>query len=121
MEKLLWIIMVIGCISCGSESDCGNAFGTPFDIREGRTYCLTDDTSIVIDEISESYCPCNADCIWEGEAQVTLRRVSPDGEETFTIHEVRNEDDPSWLRIHEVSITEACDPDIASISITVSR
>lgn len=118
-----YVIILLGLIisSCGNdESTCGNSFEVPFEIREGRTFCLPNNTSIFIEEITESYCPCNVDCIWEGEAQVTFTASGELGEVTETIHEKRNQDDVPWASIASVSLTETCDPDIASISIVVS-
>jgi len=120
--RILAIVIAVFLISCSSDSDCANSFGTPFEVREGRTFCLPDNSSIVIDEISESYCPCDAQCIWEGEAVIVFRRITEDGEETtVTINEIMNQDNPDWAAITEVLVTEACDPDIGSISMVINR
>ena len=120
--RYLAFVSLLFIISCSSDSDCNNAFGTPFEVREGRTFCLPDNSSIIVDDISESYCPCFADCIWEGEAVIQFRRIDEDGEETsVTINEIMNQDNPDWARITEVLVTEACDPDIASISMVITR
>jgi len=121
MIRLLVVSFTFFLISCSGDSDCDNSFGTPFEVREGRTYCLPDNSSIFIDEISESYCPCDADCIWAGEAVITFTRTTEEGDETVNIHETRNQDDPSWAEITEVITTESCDPDIASISMVLIR
>ena len=120
--RILAIIITVFLISCSSDSACNNSFGTPFEVREDRTYCLPDNTSIVVDDISESYCPCFADCLWAGEAVIQFRRIDEDGEETrVTINQIMNQDNPDWARITEVLVTEACDPDIASISMVITR
>ncbi len=120
--RVFAIIIITLFVSCSSDSDCVNSFGTPFEVREGRTFCLPDNSSIVVDEISESYCPCMVDCLWEGEAVIVFRRITEEGEETtVTINEIMNQDNPDWAGITEVLVTETCDPDIASISMVINR
>lgn len=91
-------------------------------MKTGRTYCLPDDSELVITSIMDSYCPCDADCIWQGEAVITGERIyDKDLVEPFELHEEMTDANPPFARISSVITTESCDPDIAKIEILITE
>ncbi len=110
-------------LSCGSNDDtCNNSFGEAFEVKEGRTYCLPDGSMLNVTSITDSYCPCDASCVWQGEALILADRTFDDGMvERFEIHEEIVESNPPYAQISSVALDEACDPDISSIEIIITE
>jgi len=121
MKYLLLIIMLITILSCDNDEDCGVVYDEPFEIESGQSYCFQDDTELRVISISDSYCPCDVDCIWQGEAVVEAQLIDGSSVESFMIHEIMIEANPSFARISSIETTESCDPDISKIEIAIVR
>ncbi len=124
MIKYICILgFIISFTGCGdSDDDCNQSFGTPFKVEVGETYCLPDGSELFIDSITDSYCPCNADCIWQGEALIEAARVTQsDLVETLLIHEVLVDENPEGIRISSIATTKSCNPDIVQIEIVIDQ
>lgn len=117
------ILIALSMLSCGSSDDsCNNSFDEAFEVKEGRTYCLPDGSELNITSITDSYCACDVDCIWQGEALILGERVFDNGIiESFELHEEIVDSNPSFARISSVETTEACDPDISRIEIIITE
>lgn len=121
MNKFISILFLFLLLACGDSESCIVAFNESFEVIEGESYCLEDGSSLEISEILSSYCPCNADCIWQGEATITARRITGDKAEDVTFHEELTDDNPDWGSITSVSITNDCIPQIQQITIVIKR
>ena len=119
--KYILISLCATFISCTENCDIQNV-GTPFQVVEGETYCFTNNRSVEILEISDSYCPCNANCVWEGEATIRANFFESDGSvNEVIIHETLVDQNVKDLEIALVTKTEQCDPDVATISIALNK
>lgn len=120
--RYVTFLLIVLTMSCGGDDNCNNAFGEPFEVKTGRTYCLPDGSELSITSIIDSYCPCDADCIWQGEAVVTGERIYElDLVEPFELHEEMTDINPTFARISTVIKTESCDPDIAKVEILITK
>lgn len=116
---MLWVTVLV--MACSSEEDCDRPFDRPFVVEKGATYCLPDGARLTIEDITTSYCPCNANCVWEGEAVISATWLTSDGvAHQLRIHEVQEEVNPEWINIADIALTRDCTPEIVSISIVVS-
>lgn len=116
------VLVGLMLISCGSDDNCNNVFGQAFEVKSARTYCLPDGSDLRITSITDSYCPCDVDCIWQGEAIIILERIFDNGEiQAFEIHEEDIDANPSFASISSVEVTESCDPDISKIEIIITE
>jgi len=121
MKKTLFYLLSILLFSCGDDNNCDQVFNTPFTVEEGETYCFTDNSTIEITSISNSYCACDVQCILEGEANVEGVYTGTDGVGTnFRLHEELINDNPSWAEIALVVHSNDCEPVIEQIQIRVS-
>jgi|GEM_PF-3835989 len=115
-------ILVALLTACSNTDECDYSFGSPLEVKAGETYCLPDGSSLKVIEITSSYCPCNVDCIWEGEATIEALRSSHDGSsEAVLIHEKVLDQNPEWATISDIFVTEGCTPAVASIKITITE
>ena len=120
-------IMILILMACGDEdlaSDplCDIQYGTPFTIEAGITYCQADGSQLVINQFTNSICPCFADCIWEGEIQVEATLIDADGSESpIFIHTVRTEENTERFSVFSASISEECEPKLQEIQIVVAE
>jgi len=116
---LLVLILVVLCSSCGGDDeDCFRPFGEEFRIEEGDELCLSDGSTLIIDEFTNSYCLCFENCLWEGEANVNMRRLLPDGTtEDIQAHEILVEKNPEWLEVSRVVASTDCIPLVEEIFI----
>jgi len=116
------LLALMGSLSScgGDEEDCERSFGINIRIEEGQELCLSDGSTLFIDEISSSYCPCNVDCLWEGEANVLMRRIYADGTiENAVAHELLEEENPEWAEISRVISSTDCIPIVTEIFIQI--
>jgi len=123
IRSLIIAVVVIGFISCEDEDDCAIDFGEPFVVFEGEEYCLPDGSTLFISEFnSQSYCPCNALCNWPGEGYIGCIWTDPSGStSTIKIHEVRENYNPSWASITNLTLNDACEVDILSAELKIEK
>jgi hypothetical protein len=63
--------------SKGSNNNCQTInFNDKFQAKVGEKYCVNDENSMTIKSIDNQLCPCNADCIWEGEYILDLEIIA---------------------------------------------
>jgi len=85
MKKILLVFLavcMIGLSACTKEGGKNTfAYGKLFELEFG-TFKTADDGIIKLsfDDIEDSRCPLNVICVWEGQAEVTLK-VTISGEE----------------------------------------
>lgn len=79
MKYLILAAIFTSVFSCskGTNNDCQSIeFNNKFEAKVGVKYCVDDDNSLTIKSIDNQLCPCNADCIWEGEYILDLAIVA---------------------------------------------
>ena len=114
------MLIFLGVTACVGE-DC-LSYNMSFEVNEGKSYCFDDGLIIEITSISNSYCPCNAQCIWEGEAVIEGVRIENDGTRSnFRIHEIMTNASPPWGSISEIITDKECEPSITQISLIISQ
>jgi hypothetical protein len=69
MKASIYLVFLTLMISCNkNDSSCNSIdYNKSFIAEVGQVYCVDDKNTIKIDSIQNQLCPCNADCIWEGE------------------------------------------------------
>jgi hypothetical protein len=107
--------------SCSNSNDeCNTDFNQAFKIKEGQTFCLADETTVHVDLIGNNYCPCNVQCIWAGETFVELTHTLANGTaESVILHEIMEDQNPSWADISFVKTDEECTPVTTEVRIIV--
>jgi hypothetical protein len=79
MKQLIFFLIILSVVSCKKEenTECtAIKYNTPFIASVGQKYCLDETNFVVIDEVDNKLCPCNADCIWEGEFILKMKVLS---------------------------------------------
>lgn len=79
MKYLIFTTVIILIFSCtkATNSDCETIrFNDKFQAKVGEKYCVNDSNSLTIKSIDNQLCPCNADCIWEGEFILDLEIIA---------------------------------------------
>jgi hypothetical protein len=70
MKQIIFLLIFVFALSCKKDevSDCtAISYDTPFIASVGQKYCIDETNYVLINEVHNQLCPCNADCIWEGE------------------------------------------------------
>lgn len=69
MKAFIFLVFLTLLMSCSkNDSSCTSIdYNKSFMAEVGEVYCVDDKNTIKIDSIDNQLCPCNADCIWEGE------------------------------------------------------
>lgn len=66
--KLLLLVFL-----CATACDDQTAdFDTVIALKEGKSVTMSDKTIVTVKSINDSRCPSNANCVWEGRADVVL-------------------------------------------------
>lgn len=70
--KVKWILglLLIMVMACGEELQ--QEFTAEITIEDGGSIVLPDRQTLSLQEVSDSRCPANANCTWEGRADVQL-------------------------------------------------
>ncbi len=122
MNKFITLLFILITIILGCTGDDCVEFDTPFSIEEGQTYCLPDGSEISVLSIEHSYCPCNVQCVWQGEALISLRRVTSDNIITnIDLHEELVDENPDGYAIHSISTSQDCIPVIEEVEIIIGN
>lgn len=67
------ILIILLFTACGSSDDCIEVnYDNPFIIEINQDYCLPDGTVLQAEAFVNNYCPCLAECIWEGELVIEM-------------------------------------------------
>lgn len=79
-----------GCTTAASGGEAGRsvADGLPFNMQPGERVKLTDGSSLRYVEVAtDSRCPPDVRCVWEGDAEVVFTRVADSASaQSFTLH-----------------------------------
>lgn len=119
-QSLFYLFSLILILSCTNEESCDQSYGASFSIEEGGRYCFPDGSLLTIDEISNSYCPCDVQCVWEGEGVASGIWTGTDGIATPTmIHETITNSNLPWLEVASVTKSSDCQPRIEEFRIIV--
>ncbi len=106
--------------SCTKDEGCEVTYQTQFNIEDGKEYCFPDGSILSILEITNSYCPCDVQCIWQGEAVVKANWSDPDGSvEEILIHEIQRDQNPRWIEFSSVKSSSDCAPVVEEFKIRV--
>ncbi|MFT4568686.1 MAG: hypothetical protein ACI9FN_003655 [Saprospiraceae bacterium] len=117
----LFIVIILGILSCEDKMDCETEFDTPFVAEVGEEYCFPDGAVLLISEFSTSYCPCNASCVWQGETVVLGSWIDASGKATaLMIHEVLKDQNLPWIQIHDIGLNEACEPTVQTLELIIT-
>lgn len=77
MKVQYWLLLIgiLAIHSCVKESTCNIVFGVPVNIDFKKTACSQEGNFLVTFDsiVTESRCPLDATCIWEGYAQIQLK------------------------------------------------
>jgi len=111
----------MGLNSCSDSLDCETEFDTPFSVTKGEEYCFPDGSTLLVTEFSSSYCPCDANCFWQGETVVIGNWTDSDGKtSTIMVHEVLKDQNVSWAEIHNIELDGACEPTPTDIELIIT-
>ncbi len=75
MKRLFWVVLGMVLISCNKENEriLTFSFGAETSFIQEADYSSEDRTlEIEVEVISDSRCPLNAQCVWQGEAEVKV-------------------------------------------------
>ena len=118
MRVLFFLALLISLASCSkNSSDCTSIeYNKAFIAQVGEQYCVDDKNTITIDKVENQLCPCNADCLWEGEFILHVS-VNADGtlyKYSFGTSEKTIDNEPfNYFKLKFLSITpESCDNEI---------
>lgn len=69
MKASIFLVFLSLLISCSkNDSSCTSIdYDKSFIAEVSEVYCIDEKNTIKIDSIENQLCPCNADCVWEGE------------------------------------------------------
>lgn len=83
---LLFILFLSACGSTEESKDCSDGiYGDEMLLRIGDAVCFEDGNSFEIKTITDEFCCCSCNCVWEGELRVMVETTDPQGEkELFT-------------------------------------
>lgn len=86
--KYLFIILLVGFIGCTKEQGRSIVLNQSFSLKKGETVCTAnDEVCIQFQKVaSDSRCPSNAMCIWQGVAEVNLVLKYNKTDYPFTLH-----------------------------------
>lgn len=82
--KLLSLFLICALVSCsdgdGDAKNCTDvAYSTEFTIEPGSSYCFSDGVELSITSLNNEFCPCNVECIWEGQMTIDMVWTLTDG------------------------------------------
>jgi len=109
--------LLIALVSCtDSMPECIDAeYGNDFEFKLDDEICLQDGTMILVAGIDDARCPCNVECIWEGEFIFELEISNGTVEETFLLNEKSEMESPvnfslDFLDVRLISEDSCADP-----------
>lgn len=120
LRIVLLAFLVSTLFACGDKMDCDTAFDVPFIAEVGEEYCFPDGSTLLISEITSSYCPCDAVCAWQGETVVigTWTHITLEMSE-FIILEVLEDQNAPWASISNIDISEDCEPEVINVELII--
>jgi len=66
--------------SCTQSGDCTEVeYDTAFTIVADETYCFPDGAELLINGFNNEFCPCNVDCVWEGQMTLDVEWTDDSG------------------------------------------
>lgn len=63
-------------------------FGSVIELEAGQNVVMSDKSVVSLSQINDSRCPTDANCIWEGRADVIIKIVSPQVEDELRLNDV---------------------------------
>jgi len=122
MLRVTLIVLLFSVFfACGDKLDCDTAFDTPFTVEVGEEYCFPDGSTLLITEITSSYCPCNAQCVWQGETVVIGSWTDSESKViALLIHEILKDQNEAWTSIHGIALTRACEPRVVNLELIIN-
>ncbi len=81
MKKIVLVFLVLAMVACGEDEEVKQIeLNTEFELNAGDTAVLSSQgISIIVENIADSRCPSNVQCVWEGEAKVQFRLAASQG------------------------------------------
>ena len=82
------LVFLLGFFGCHAEEPCTNfSLGEPVEIYLGETisHCEENISITFVELISDSRCPANANCIWQGMIEVKIAVAIEGKESTFQL------------------------------------
>jgi len=110
-KNFLLTILALGflCTACNKDGndtsslECQDVnYSSAFSIEANNKYCFPDEVSLTILDIKNEFCPCFANCIWEGEMVIDMQWILASGETTiFSFHQAATINDslPSSIMV----------------------
>ena len=107
-SKILFTILaVFFLMSCDKEDTaCSipNAlYNIPIHFQLDDRFCFSDGLEIHVEEVEDRRCPCFVACIWEGEFVYKLELSKDGATETYTLHQLIEND---TIQLADISIEE---------------
>ena len=106
IRLLSFVILGIMCLnSCSNENSCIEiTSGTSFEFKESDCFSVDQKLEFRIDQILDQRCPCDVECIWEGEFVFYLRIFVSGEDYIYQWHEkLENQAHPvSGLKLIEI-------------------
>lgn len=85
MRTILLVSTLLTFVSCsktGNSDACELIqYDTAFAMTVGSTACLPDGRTIELITARDSFCPCFAICVWEGQLEIILKTTDLNGTE----------------------------------------
>jgi hypothetical protein len=89
MKTSLKVLLLV--FLCATACDDQTAdFDTVIALKEGKSVTMSDKTVVAIKAVNDSRCPGNANCVWEGRADVVLNVSIGGTDHEVALNEVEN-------------------------------
>ncbi len=86
---------ILSMNSCSKSDDCTEVqINEVFEFQQSDLICLDSNTEIEIKSINDQRCPCNVQCVWEGEFIFELIIKKNQEEEIYLLHQKLENDLP---------------------------
>lgn len=122
---------ILFLLSCSSDENCSSEnYDSRFEFQWGDCFVFDDGIEMEIKEIDDQRCPCNVQCVWEGEFIFNLIIREADSEQQFDLKEktyTENEDAPADLVFSDIALLsdDSCEDPVElskmKFEITVSK
>ena len=105
MKYLTLIFASLLILSCNKaddnteKKDCTEVeFNTSFSVVLDEEVCFPDGSGFIIKTITDEFCPCFANCVWEGELRVLVETIATNGDkDLFTFGSSSYDSKPELL------------------------
>ena len=130
---IVLILLSLNFISCQKETvGCNDVeYATSFKIKQGYKYCFADGNYFIVEEMRNEFCPCNGECVWEGEMILKYETMVNTQIISKTVGSSNNTDsvfisNQYFIKFIDVKLVDPCSnsnpsPEIESATVVVRK